>query len=169
MSNGKMNRMYLHLGWKTEKLNYKKFETLKQLAPFWYYHRPHYQSFYFLVSEYDFSWILQKVRNMSAYCSDDQHMVDKRNVMCHPPSVYSYKRLVQIEFWLSYDYISTVRFRYVYCVKRSLNARVSCNVVAAFEILPKHDKFVWMVWVQEFKDKPGVYNMFKSALIWLLK
>lgn len=164
MSNRQMNRMYLHLGWKTEKLNDKKFETLEQLAPFWYYHQPDDQLFCFLVSEHDFSWILQKVRNMSAYCSDDQSMVDKRGKMCHPPNVYSDKRLVQIKFWLS-SYISTVNCRYVYCVKRSLNARVSCDVVAAFEIPPRYDKFVWMFWVNKFKDKPGVYNMFKSALM----
>ena len=164
MSDGKMNRMYLYPGWKTEELNDKKFETLKQLAPFWYYHKPCYRLFYFLVSEYDFSWILQKFRNMSAHCSDDQHMVDKRNVICHPTNVYSHKRLVKIDFWLSSD-ISTVRCRYVYCVKRLLNARVSCDVVAAFEIPLRYDKFVWMVWIQKFKDKPGVYNMFMSALI----
>ena len=165
MSDGKMNRIYLHPGWKTEELDDKKFETLEQLAPFWYYHQPHYQLFCFLVSEHHFSWILQKVRNMAAYCSYVQNMVDKRGKMCHPPNVYSNKRLVQIKFWLSYDDISTVRCKYVYCVKWSLNERVSRCVVAAFEILPKHDKFVWMVRLHKFKDKPGVYNMFKSALI----
>ena len=165
MSNGKMNRMYLHPGWKSPNLHYKKFKTLKQLAPFWYYHQPHDQLFCFLVSEHDFSWILQRVRNMSAYCSDVQNIVDKRGKMCHPPNVYSDKRLVKIEFWLSYDEISTVRCKYVYCVKRSLNARVSCDVVASFEILPKHDKFLWMVRLNKFKDKPGVYDMFISALM----
>ena len=168
MSNKQMNRMYLHLGWKTEKLNYKKFKTLEQLAPFLYYYQPHFQLFCFLVSEHDFSWILQKFRNMSAYCPDDQHMVDRRNEMFHPPNVYSHKRLVKIEFWLSSD-TSTVRCRYVYCVKRSLNARVSCDVAAAFEIPRRYDKFVWMVGVRKFKNKPGVYNMFKSALMKAMK
>lgn len=172
MSDGKMNRMYLHPGWKTEELNDKKFGTLKRLAPFlyyhqpkfWYYHQPHDQLFCFLVSEHDFSWILQKFRNTPACSSYVQSMVNKRGKMFHPPNVYSDKRLVKIEFWLSYD-ISTVRCKYIYCVKRSLNARVSRDVVAAFEILPKHNKFVWMVRLHKFKDKPCVHNMFMSALM----
>ena len=168
MSDGKMNRMYLHPGWKSPNLHYKKFKTLKQLAPFWYYHQPDDQLFCFLVSEHDFSWILQKVRNMSPYHSNNQSMEDKRGKMCHPPNVYSDKRLVQIKFWLS-SYVSTVNCRYVYCVKRSLNARVSCCVFASFDILPKHDKFLWMVRLHKFKDKPGVYNMFKSALMQEMK
>ena len=179
MSDGKMNRMYLYPGWKTEKLNDKKFETLKQLAPFWYYHQPkswyyhqpHDQLFCFLVSEHDFSWILQKVRwilqkvrNIPAYSSDDQSMVDNRGKMCHPPSVYSDKRLVKIAFWLSSDYRCEASCKYVYCVKRSLNARVSHDVVATFDIPPIRNIFVWVMWVKKLKDKPGVYNMFKSAL-----
>lgn len=85
--------------------------------------------------------------------------------MVNPLGVDSDKRLVQIEFWLSFDYSSTARCKYVYCVKRSLNARVSCdNIVAAFVIPSTRNIFAWIKWVHRFKDKPGVCNMFKSVL-----